>query len=143
MHSVCTETVHQLHVVSRQTVHHFTKYLWTQFITWTNKKVLSFIKDLQLNECLWNIKSEQYRDRKAKSDAIEHLSSKYEISISEVEKKIANLRCQFRREHKKSSNINKSGSYPRATWFGYKPLLFLLQHVEVCVLTQMTLLFKN
>lgn len=55
---------------------------------WTNKKVPSFIKDLQLNECLWNIKSEQYRDRKAKSDAIEHLSSKYEISVSEVEKKL-------------------------------------------------------
>lgn len=52
----------------------------------TNKKVLSFIKDLQLNKCLWNIKSEQYRDRKAKSDAIEHLSSKYEISVREVEK---------------------------------------------------------
>lgn len=103
---------------------------------WTNKKVLSFIKDLQLKGCLCNIKSEQYRDRKAKSDAIENLSSKYEINVSEVEKKIANLRCQFRREHKRSSNLNKDGFYRRATWFGYKSLLFLLQHVEVCV-------FKN
>jgi hypothetical protein len=111
---------------------------------WTSKKVLSFIKDMQLNECLWNIRSEQYRNRKAKNEAIEHLARKYEISVSDVEKKISNLKCQFRREHRKAVNLKRIGPYTRrATWFGYEALSFLLQHVQVCVSTYTTLLFAN
>ncbi|CAL7941797.1 unnamed protein product [Xylocopa violacea] len=96
---------------------------------WSNSKVLLFIEDLQKNECLWNRKNEYYNDRSKKIETIEYLSKKYELNVSEVEKKIRNLKCQFRREYKKLSNLKRRDSN-KASWFGYEPLLFLLPEVE-------------
>jgi hypothetical protein len=45
--------------------------------------------------------------------------------------KIANLKGQFRREHKKVVASKKTGSSPKKPiWFVYEALLFLLQHNE-------------
>ncbi|XP_076756616.1 uncharacterized protein LOC143426831 [Xylocopa sonorina] len=96
---------------------------------WSNSRVLLFIEDLQKNECLWNRKDEHYSNHSKKIESLEYLSKKYELNINEVEKKIRNLKCQFRREYKKLSNSNRCGS-SKASWFGYEPLLFLLPEVE-------------
>jgi len=46
-------------------------------------------------------------------------------------KKNHNLKSQFRRENKKPKESKKSGVSPsKCSWFGYQPLLFLLQGTE-------------
>lgn len=62
---------------------------------------------------------------------MEHLAQKYQMANHDMEKKIHNLKSQFRREHKKLTESKKSGSSPKkSSWFGYHPLLFLLQGME-------------
>jgi hypothetical protein len=98
---------------------------------WLNERVITFIEDLQSSACLWDVHCAKYKNRNKKGDAIDFLAKKYEISHIEVEKKSANLKSQFRREHKKVVASKKTGSSPKKpTWFAYKALIFLLQHNE-------------
>ena len=101
---------------------------------WPNDKVLKFIEDYQACSCLW----EDYKNPDCKTDyknsvkrksAIESLAAKYEVSVTDIEKKIHNLKTSFSRERKKSNPA--SGSAPRkSSWFAYDYLLFLLPATE-------------
>lgn len=59
------------------------------------------------------------------------LSKKYNVSATDVERKIQALKNQFRREHKKFTDLQRRGASPKQiNWFGYERLLFLLQGYE-------------
>jgi hypothetical protein len=98
---------------------------------WTSENTLKLIEDLHSLPCLWDVQSAEYKNRNKKVDACDTLATKYGVSAVEVEKKVQALKTQFRREHKKLVDSRRSWSCPRkALWFGYEPLLFLLQGHE-------------
>jgi hypothetical protein len=95
---------------------------------WTSKNTSKLIEDLHSLPCLWDVQSAEYKNRNEKVDACDTLATKYGVSAVEAEKKIQALKTQFCREHKKLVDSKRSGSSARkAVWFGYEPLLFLLQ----------------
>jgi hypothetical protein len=98
---------------------------------WTSENTLKLIKDLHSLPCLWYVQSAEYKNRNKKVDAYDTLASKYSVTVMQVEKKIQALKTQFRREHRKLVVSKRSESSPKkAAWFGYEPLLFLLQGNE-------------
>lgn len=95
---------------------------------WSQRTTLALIEDLHGTPCLWDVQCAEYKNKTAKSDALEVLARKYQVTAVEMEKKIQALKNQFRREHKKLVSTHSSGSSPKKSiWFGYEHLLFLLQ----------------
>lgn len=98
---------------------------------WSSEKTLLLIEDFHSSRCLWDVTSEDYKNRNKKRLTLEDIGKKYETSASDVEKKIHNLKTQFYREHRKTKELKKSGSSPfKSGWFAYQHLLFLLQGIE-------------
>lgn len=94
---------------------------------WTTEKTLSLIRTLYSTPSLWDVTCPQYKDRTKKKDDLQTLADEYRVTDLEMEKKIHSLKSQFRREHNKLMSSQKSGCSPKAClWFGYAPLLFLL-----------------
>lgn len=94
---------------------------------WSQQRTLFFIQDLHRNPCLWNLKSEDYKNRIKKNEALEALGVKYKVNAVIANNKIRALKNQFYREYRKIKVAEKQGLVPRRiTWFGYKHLLFLL-----------------
>jgi hypothetical protein len=55
---------------------------------WTNKRVLTFVENLQPHACLWDVQCAQYKNCNKKGDAINLIEKKkYGLCIIEVEKK--------------------------------------------------------
>lgn len=50
------------------------------------KKIINLIDDLQVPSCLWDVTSPDYKNRIKKRDAIQELSIKYGLSVSDMEK---------------------------------------------------------
>ncbi|XP_042885296.1 uncharacterized protein LOC122261623 [Penaeus japonicus] len=66
-----------------------------------------------------------------KMDTLREIATKVSASVIDTEKKIKSLKVQFRREHVKLTSLKRSGTSPKkCVWFGYEPLLFLLQGQE-------------
>lgn len=98
---------------------------------WTSENTLKLIEDLHSLPCLWDVRSAEYKDRIKKDDAYVTLANKYSVSVMQAEKKIQALKTQFRREHRKCVVSKRSGGcLKKAAWFGYEPLLFLVQGCE-------------
>lgn len=94
---------------------------------WTTELTLKLIEDLQINVCLWDVTSVDYRNHEKRAKTICELAQKYDVVSSEIEKKIHTLKSQFTREHKKLVEARKSDASPKkCAWFGYEHLLFLL-----------------
>ncbi|KAG8314594.1 hypothetical protein J6590_089520 [Homalodisca vitripennis] len=72
------------------------------------------------------VESAFYKDRNIKCDKLKELAIKYDCSVTDLKKKIKNLRSAFHREHKRITKP-KSGSSPKKEkWFAYNLLKFLL-----------------
>jgi hypothetical protein len=80
---------------------------------WSNEEFLTFIEDLQSSACLWDVHCADYKTVLKKGDAIDFLARKYKISTIKVNKKVGNLKGQFRREHKKSQHPRRLGLHRR------------------------------
>jgi hypothetical protein len=80
---------------------------------WLKARVLTSSDALQSSASLWDVHCADYKNRNKKGDTIDFLAKKYEISNIEVEKKIANLESQFRRENKKK--VAASRVFPEET----------------------------
>lgn len=59
---------------------------------WTTNSTLSLIEDLQMRRCLWDVSSDDYKDRGKKANAVAELAQKYEVSTTELEKKLHTLK---------------------------------------------------
>lgn len=107
--------------------------------TWDKKNLLEFIDEYRKHECIWKIKSKCYHNRDMKDEAYKcllELVKKFDSSATKdtVLKKINNIRCVFRKEHKKVVSSVKSGMgteemYIPKLWY-YSELSFLLDQEE-------------
>ncbi|ESN98632.1 hypothetical protein HELRODRAFT_162069 [Helobdella robusta] len=89
---------------------------------WSNELVLKFIEDYRSScSCLWDVTSPDFKNREKRKAALRSLAAKYNVTESEVEKKIHNIKTSFNRERKK----NASGTR-KSAWFAYNYLQFLL-----------------
>ncbi|XP_048006416.1 uncharacterized protein LOC125241813 [Leguminivora glycinivorella] len=95
---------------------------------WTQKSTLALIKDIRLNPCLWNLQCEDYKNRTKRVNAYKALGAKYGINGKEIEQKFHALKNQFRREHRRLEKQEEGLSPKQIHWFGYEPLLFLLNN---------------
>ncbi|MPD04774.1 hypothetical protein E2C01_100481 [Portunus trituberculatus] len=95
---------------------------------WSTEKTLGLIELLHSSPALWDASCMDFKIKAKKTDAVREIAHKLSVDESELEKKIKALKVQFRREHLKLTSLKKSGtSAKKYAWFGYEPLLFLLQ----------------
>jgi hypothetical protein len=102
---------------------------------WNKVKTDYLISLLVENECLWNKKCPDYKNRDLKCDAMCNIGIKLEVASKEVERKIHSLRCQFVREVNKieSSKVSGAGSQGVyvSKWCHFNELKFLKDTNEV------------
>ena len=93
---------------------------------WSQKKTADFIDSYRKKTILWDIRLKEYKNNRAKLDALTLLATEYETDVASIKRKIKILRTAFRREHHIRSR-GKSGSSPikKTKWFAYDALLFL------------------
>lgn len=73
---------------------------------WTRQETKDLITLYEINECLWNKSLREYKDRDERVSSIQSISDEMKISIEEINKKIHNLRNQYRFElNKMKKNI--------------------------------------
>lgn len=98
---------------------------------WTRQETKDLITLYEINECLWNKNLREYKDRDERISSIQSISDEMKISIEEINKKIHNLRNQYRFELNKSKK--KIPGKPKYTtkWPYYQNLSFLENIVSV------------
>lgn len=78
----------------------------------------------EINECLWNKNLREYKDRDERISSIQSISDEMKISIEEINKKIHNLRNQYRFELNKTKK--KIPGKPRYTTKWYVSTLYYI-----------------
>ncbi|XP_066965442.1 uncharacterized protein [Macrobrachium rosenbergii] len=97
---------------------------------WSAEKTLELIELLHSSPAFWDVTNVDYKNRIKKMDALTGITDKLSVSVSDTEKMKA-IKVQFRREHLKLTSLKRSGcSLKKCSWYGYEPLLFLLQGQE-------------
>ncbi|XP_054468167.1 uncharacterized protein LOC129102177 [Anoplopoma fimbria] len=100
---------------------------------WNEAKVQQLISFYSEHSCLWNHKSESYRNRLLRQSLLETLSSLLSdnesapFTVEDVKTKFRNLRTIFQREHKavSSNKICGSEDFYLPKWKHYRELMFL------------------
>ncbi|KAF5272470.1 hypothetical protein FQR65_LT17402 [Abscondita terminalis] len=77
---------------------------------WSKCKVSKLIELYEQKTVLWNITSSHHKNSNSRHDALQRISQVMECSITEVEKKLHNLRFQYMREKSKIEESTKSGA---------------------------------
>lgn len=100
---------------------------------WSETKVQQLISFYSEHSCLWNHKSESYRNRLLRQSLLETLSSilsdsePVPFTVEDIKTKFRNLRTIFQREHKAVSSNKTCGSedFYLPKWKHYRDLMFL------------------
>ncbi|XP_044029270.1 uncharacterized protein LOC122865219 isoform X2 [Siniperca chuatsi] len=100
---------------------------------WNETKVQQLISFYCEHSCLWNHKSESYRNRLLRRSLLETLSSLLSdnepvpFTVEDIKTKFRNLRTIFQREHKAVSSNKTCGSedFYLPKWKHYHELMFL------------------
>ncbi|XP_044190329.1 uncharacterized protein LOC122968881 [Thunnus albacares] len=100
---------------------------------WNEAKVQQLISFYSEHSCLWNHKSESYRNRLLRQSLLETLSSLLSsnepvpFTVEDIKTKFRNLRTIFQREHKAVSANKTCGSedFYLPKWRHYRELMFL------------------
>ncbi|XP_040012873.1 uncharacterized protein LOC120806144 isoform X2 [Xiphias gladius] len=100
---------------------------------WSEAKVQQLISFYSEHSCLWNHKSESYRNRLLRQSLLETLSSLLSdneplpFTVEDIKTKFRNLRTIFQREHKAVSSNKTCGSedFYLPKWKHYSELMFL------------------
>ncbi|XP_047424948.1 uncharacterized protein LOC124996201 [Mugil cephalus] len=100
---------------------------------WSEAKVQQLISFYSDHSCLWNHKSEGYRNRLLRQRLLETLSSLLShnepipFTVEDIKTKFRNLRTIFQREHKAVSSNKTCGSedFYLPKWKHYRELMFL------------------
>lgn len=69
---------------------------------WTRQETKDLITLYEINECLWHKGLREYKDRDERISSIQSISDEMKIPIEEINKKIHNLRNQYRFELNKT-----------------------------------------
>ncbi|KAG8271212.1 hypothetical protein J6590_068102 [Homalodisca vitripennis] len=107
--------------------------------SWSKDNLLQFIEEFRKHECVWKVKSKDYHNREKKEAAHRSLLLVVKgfdstATKSDVLKKINNIRSAFRKEQRKVTASQRSGSgtddiYVPKLWY-YRELLFLIDQEE-------------
>ncbi|XP_028273287.1 uncharacterized protein LOC114443450 [Parambassis ranga] len=100
---------------------------------WNEAKVQQLISFYSEHTCLWNHKSEGYRNRLLRQSLLETLSNLLSpnepvpFTVEDIKTKFRNLRTIFQREHKAVSSNKTCGSedFYLPKWKHYRELMFL------------------
>lgn len=94
---------------------------------WTAEETSNLIEGYRNFKCLWDAKHADYKNRIKKKDALIELGKMCHVSTAEVERKLANVNSQYRRERRNYKKFKKSGAASsfRPKWFGYNLMAFL------------------
>ncbi|KAK2818823.1 hypothetical protein Q5P01_024384 [Channa striata] len=100
---------------------------------WNDAKVQQLISFYSEHSCLWNHKSESYRNRLLRLSLLKTLSNLLSdnepvpFTVEDIKTKFRNLRTIFQREHKVVSSNKTCGSedFYLPKWKHYRELLFL------------------
>ncbi|XP_026152425.1 uncharacterized protein LOC113124163 isoform X2 [Mastacembelus armatus] len=100
---------------------------------WTEAKIRQLISFYSEHSCLWNHKSESYRNRLLRQSLLETLRSLLSgnepipFTVEDIKTKFRNLRTIFQREHKAVSSNRTCGSedFYLPKWKHYRELMFL------------------
>ena len=95
-------------------------------VEWKREDVLSLIAAYREQPCLWNVKSQGYKDRNAKDIALKKVYNEMKIidnnmTLEAMKTKIHTIRSQFKRELKliresKNSGASTSDVYTPKLW---------------------------
>ncbi|KAM4634494.1 uncharacterized protein ACJ7VT_001130 [Polymixia lowei] len=100
---------------------------------WTDAKVRQLISFYSAHSCLWNHRSESYRNRQLRQSTMDTLSNLLSenhpvpFTAEDIKTKFRNLRTIFQREHKSVSSNKTCGSedFYLPKWKHYRQLMFL------------------
>ncbi|XP_029920592.1 uncharacterized protein LOC115368568 [Myripristis murdjan] len=100
---------------------------------WTEAKVRQLISFYSEHSCLWNHRSESYRNRQLRQSSMETLSRLLSqdqpapFTVDDIKTKFRNLRTIFQREHRAASSNKTCGSedFYLPKWKHYRQLMFL------------------
>ncbi|XP_041666412.1 uncharacterized protein LOC121524905 isoform X2 [Cheilinus undulatus] len=101
---------------------------------WTEEKERALIAFFSKHSCLWNHKTEGYKNRQLRLNTLEHLRvllsahpPPVRFTIEDIKNKFRNLRTTFQRQHKlvKESEACSSADVYVPQWKHYQQLMFL------------------
>ncbi|XP_057675848.1 uncharacterized protein LOC130906011 [Corythoichthys intestinalis] len=105
---------------------------------WTEANIHQLISFYSKHECLWNYKSERYKNKFMRQSLLETLSillsnnEQPAFTVEDIKTKFRNLRTIFQREHK-AVNANKtcgSENFHVPKWKHYQELMFLCESCD-------------
>ncbi|XP_040914103.1 uncharacterized protein LOC121195019 [Toxotes jaculatrix] len=101
---------------------------------WTEEKERALIAFFSKHSCLWNHKSESYKNRQLRWKTLEHLRillsahpPPVSFTVEDIKNKFKNLRTTFQRQYKmvKASKVCRSDDVFVPQWKHYQQLMFL------------------
>ncbi|KAF5273663.1 hypothetical protein FQA39_LY07353 [Lamprigera yunnana] len=106
-------------------------------MSWTREPVIIIIDGYRKHPCLYVVKSQNYKNKHARTQALEEIlkdvrTVKPEVSILENKNKFNALKTNFMTEHRKMQKSQRSGAgdediYVPSLWY-FENLLFVLEH---------------
>jgi len=93
---------------------------------WRDDYIEPFLDQYRQHECLWNIISDNYKNRERREEAYESMRSALNLpglSVDDIKTKIKTVRTNYKSELNKIINSEKSGAgladvyIPRLFWF--------------------------
>ncbi|XP_061658176.1 uncharacterized protein LOC133491234 isoform X2 [Syngnathoides biaculeatus] len=105
---------------------------------WNEAKVHQLISFYSEHDCLWNYKSERYKNKLMKQSLLETLSillsnnEQQSYTVEDIKTKFRNLRTIFQREHKAVNSNKTCGSedFYVPKWKHYRELMFLCESCD-------------
>ncbi|XP_077353299.1 uncharacterized protein LOC144002186 isoform X2 [Festucalex cinctus] len=105
---------------------------------WNETKVHQLISFYAEHDCLWNYKSERYKNKLMRQSLLETLSvllscnEQVPFTVEDIKTKFRNLRTIFQREHKavNSNKICGSEDFYVPKWKHYRDLMFLCESCD-------------
>ncbi|XP_076040823.1 uncharacterized protein LOC143025247 [Oratosquilla oratoria] len=79
-------------------------------VYWSQQDTVTLIDLYRVQECLWNVKCFDYKNRDKRTAALKHIAQTISRSESHVKKKLASLRDQHQREMRLKATSQKSGA---------------------------------
>lgn len=91
---------------------------------WSNERILDFINEIHKHPTLWDVETNEYKDRNAKKNIWVKIANKFNISSEEAYRKFKNLRTYAKNEEKKKKCSNEGSK--QVKWFAYDAISFIL-----------------
>lgn len=98
-------------------------------IAFSDEKIFILLDLYQKNECLWDVKSPDYKNAIKRKSALSNIAENLNLDQELVKKKIASIRATYLLEKKKIADSQRTGSstgdvyIPTVSWFDHMKFL--------------------